>query len=239
MKPRVLSFATWNVHGFVGADGRRDPARVAGVLRTLEADVIALQEVDSGARPEPDAFETLGPSPEFEAVAGPTLARAGGRYGNLLLTRHPVIDVARRDLSEPGLEPRGAIDALLDVGGARVRVLATHLGLQRRERARQAARLCAALDAPGRSAALVVLLGDLNEWRRPLRGTSVSPLVRRFARRSRQRTFPARAPLLALDRVLVDRRDAWLRSHVVADAAARAASDHLPLRADVRLADRS
>jgi endonuclease/exonuclease/phosphatase family metal-dependent hydrolase len=238
LTPLSLSLATWNVHGFVGADGLRDTARVAAVLRTLEADVIALQEVDDGVRPDSDTFESLAASLGFEALAGPTLARRGGRYGNLLLTRHPVLRVALHDLSEPGHEPRGAIDTLLEVGGARVRIIATHLGLRRRERARQASRLCAVLDESAGAAELIVLLGDINEWRRPLWSTGVAPLVARFARRSRRRTFPARAPLFALDRVLLDRGDAEVRSHVVAHAAARAASDHLPLRARVRLVRR-
>jgi endonuclease/exonuclease/phosphatase family metal-dependent hydrolase len=234
MTPLSLKVVTWNVHGFVGADGRRDPERAVAVLSELDADVIALQEVAAGA-PESDAFATLGPSLGYRAIAGPTLSQAGGGYGNLLLSRHPVERAERLDVSQPGCEPRGAIDAWLDVEGAPVRLLATHLGLSRRERARQAARLCGALDAQAEAACLTVLLGDLNEWRRPLRGTGLAPLVTRFAARSRAPTFPARVPLLALDRVLVDRREARLRPRVVGGVRARRASDHLPLSARVEL----
>ena len=233
MKPVSLHAVTWNVHGFVGADRRRDVPRIARVLRSLDADVFALQEVD--AHPDSDGFEALASELGYEAVAGPTLARSEGDYGNLLLTRHPLRAVERLDLSEPGVEPRGAIDARLDVGGADVRVIVTHLGLSRHERARQARRLCDSLDAASDDPALVVLLGDLNEWRRPLGRTGLAPLVRRFGRRSAQRTFPARAPLLALDRVLVDRAEARVRFQVERAAAARSASDHLPLRAQIDL----
>lgn len=235
--PLRLSVATWNVHGFVGADRRRDTERAVHVLRSLDADVIALQEVDAGRAGATDAFEALGPALGYTAIAGPTLVRGDVRYGNLLLCRPPVRRAAELDLSEPDAEPRGAIDAWLEVEGAPVRVMATHLGLGRGERARQALRLCDALDdgdaaAPPR---LRVLLGDLNEWQRPLSRSALAPLVSRFARRSRVRTFPARAPLLALDRVLVDRPEARMRARAIRGAAVRAASDHLPLRARIEL----
>ena len=233
MTPLSLTVVTWNVHGFVGSDGRRDPERVIAVLAELDADVIALQEVDAG--PDADAFATLGPSLGRQAIPGPTLSRAGGGYGNLLLCRRPVTRATQIDVSQSGYEPRGAIDAWLDVAGSPVRLLATHLGLARRERAHQAARLCDALDSGEQTARLVVLLGDLNEWRRPLRSTALAPLVTRFAARSRAPTFPSRVPLLALDRVLVDRRVARLRSRVVGGARARRASDHLPLWAHIEL----
>lgn len=236
MSAVALSVATWNVHGFVGADGRRDLPRVLEILRSLEADVIALQEVDAG-KGEVDAFETLGPELGLAAIAGPTLSRSGGPYGNLLLTRHPVRHLAKVDLSQPGCEPRGAIDACIEMEGMPVRVLATHLGLRRHERSRQALALCRALDLREKGARLRVLLGDLNEWMRPLGATGLAPLVRRFARRTRQRTFPARAPVFALDRVLVGGGDAVeLRARVVGGRRVRAASDHLAVRARIELA---
>lgn len=230
-----LSLVTWNVHGFVGSDGRRDARRVVELLRRLDADVIALQEVDASPGGS-DAFETLGPALGLTAIAGPTLTREGARYGNLLLSRHPVQRVRQIDLTQPDAEPRGAIDATIAPGAARVRVLATHLGLGAGERARQARGLCRALDRADHAPTdLDVLLGDLNEWRRPLSRTALAPLVARFPRRSRQRTFPARLPLLALDRVLVGRRDARLHQSVVANAAARRASDHLPLHVQLEI----
>jgi endonuclease/exonuclease/phosphatase family metal-dependent hydrolase len=138
-----------------------------------------------------------------------------------------VASLARIDLSEPGLEPRGALAARLETPAGPLRVVATHLGLGRRERRRQAARL---LEALGPLDALpTVLLGDLNEWlpgvlRRRLRGLLPGPAPR---------TFPTRRPVFALDRVFATPgcRVTDVRAH--ASPLARKASDHLPLVAEV------
>ncbi|WP_415914697.1 endonuclease/exonuclease/phosphatase family protein, partial [Paraburkholderia sp. J41] len=52
---RTLRFVTWNIHGAVGTDGVRAPGRIARVLQTLDADVVALQEVPLGGQRGNDA----------------------------------------------------------------------------------------------------------------------------------------------------------------------------------------
>lgn len=228
-----LDVVTWNVHGFVGRDGRRDPGRVARVLRDLDPDVAALQEVDGGRAAADDPFRAFHASLGLHAVAGPTLRRDDGHFGNLLLSRHPLERVERAELTLPGREPRGVIDAGIAIGGRSVRILTTHLGLRRRERARQVRRLCQILDE-GPESALSILLGDLNEWR-PFGGGGLAPLRARFRHCTTHRTFPAWTPVLALDRLLVDRLEARVQARVVRSRSARMASDHLPLRATVEL----
>ena len=44
---RILRVASYNVHGCLGWDGRRDVARIVRILREIDADVIGLQEVES------------------------------------------------------------------------------------------------------------------------------------------------------------------------------------------------
>jgi endonuclease/exonuclease/phosphatase family metal-dependent hydrolase len=44
-----LRIATYNIHRCRGIDGRTRPERIAAVLRSIDADVVALQEV-VGAR---------------------------------------------------------------------------------------------------------------------------------------------------------------------------------------------
>ena len=233
-----LTIASYNIHRCYGRDGRHDPARIAAVIEELGADVIALQEVESMPREEAgddqeglDQFEYLAAATGFGVVAAPTLLRHRAQYGNVLLTRHPVLDVRRIDLSVPGREPRSAIDADLDVGGRVVRVIATHFGLRAAERRQQVARLLEAL-ARDRDRVLI-LLGDFNEWL-PF-GPVLRAIEAHLGAGSAVRTFPARRPLFALDRIWVQPRAALATVRVHLSPRSRMASDHLPICAAVTL----
>jgi endonuclease/exonuclease/phosphatase family metal-dependent hydrolase len=229
----TIAAASYNVHRCIGRDGRHDPERVARVLRELDADVVALQEVSArrGRADDVDQCEHLARAAGMEAVRGPTLRSQRGEIGNALLTRLQLERLERIDLSQPKREPRGVIDVDLRAGPGSLRVLATHLGLRLSERRAQVETI---LDALGESPSeCTVLLGDMNDW------TLLRGAVRRFdawfGRSPTPRTFPAWRPLLALDRIWVRPRAALQEVTVHASRAAREASDHLPLRCVVRL----
>lgn len=224
--------ATYNIHRCVGGDRRRNAARLLGVLRGLRAEVIALQEVETlvGHGSEHDQFVYLAACLGMHAIAGPTMFRRDSTYGNALLSAYPVRSVRRHDLSVPGREPRGAVEAELLIEGRPVRVITTHLGLSGRERMGQCRTLARILET--RRSIPALLMGDFNEW---LPGTRPLKLLRRHATDHSRRTFPALAPVFALDRAFttpglrVETLEAWRQG----DAAR--ASDHLPLRLTVRV----
>lgn len=229
-----FSVASYNIHQCVGMDRRRDARRIASVIRDLDCDAIGLQEVDSRAGPHAESrqLDYLAHATGMEALAGSTILRHDGDYGNALLTRRPVLAVRRHDISFASREPRGALDVDLDVDGHRVRVIVTHLGLRPAER-RYQVKLLLKLLHPVEPGELVVALGDINEWLpigRPLRwlhGLLGCP--------PSQRTFPTWLPLLALDRVWVRPRSALLGVQTHAGRIARIASDHYPLKATIAL----
>jgi endonuclease/exonuclease/phosphatase family metal-dependent hydrolase len=227
-----IALASYNIHGCVGRDGRYDRARVLHVLKELQADVIALQEVETH-RGGLDLLSYLAEGTGTTALAGPTLALREGHFGNALLTRFPVANVERLDLTYHRREPRWALGADLDCGGGvKLRAVATHLGLGPRERRFQVRRLLKLFRTPRSWPA--VLMGDLNEWLlwgRPLRW-----LHAYFDRSPALATFPARLPLFALDRILVHPHGGLANVAVHATRAARVASDHLPLKAQLRFA---
>lgn len=224
---------SYNVHRCIGTDRRSDPDRIAAVLRELDADIIGLQEVDSAFRIGGgiDQVEYLSAATGLTGIAGPTLRNAQGHYGNALLTHSPVVAVRHLDLSVNGREPRGALDVDLDAGGHRMQVIVTHFGLRGTERRRQARRLLESVspetDHP------IFLMGDFNEWRP--RGGILRILQPHFGWSPFLRTFPSMRPIFALDRIWIRPAGALISVGVHRSPLARVASDHLPLRAVIRL----
>jgi endonuclease/exonuclease/phosphatase family metal-dependent hydrolase len=207
---------------------------VAAVIRQLGADVVALQEVSSRTpRHGVHQLEYLAEHTGLTPVSGPTLRSHQGDYGNALLTRLEVRGVSRFDLSVRGREPRGLLDVRLGAFGSTLRVCATHLGLGRGERREQVRRLLEHLARPHPDP--LVLLGDMNEWL-PVRGT-LHRVHQQLGPGRGARSFPARLPLLRLDRIWAQPHQALQAPRVHATPLAREASDHLPVLAAFRRGD--
>jgi len=232
--PEYLRIASYNIHRCVGGDGRTDVARVAQVIAEIGCDTIGLQEVDNQPN-QPGQHDSmqldfLAHLTAMQAFAGHTIVRHHGHFGNALLTRRPVLAVRQHSLSWGRSEPRGALEVDIDVAGHLVRVLITHLGLRPAERRFQVDMMLKLLhdfpiDQP------VLVLGDINEWLpmgRPLRW-----LHGVLGHVPAERSFPARFPIFALDRVWVRPRHNLLASGTHRSALARVASDHLPVKAIV------
>jgi endonuclease/exonuclease/phosphatase family metal-dependent hydrolase len=232
-RPGFFSVVSYNVHQCVGRDGRGDVGRIARVLSDLDAQLIGLQEVgtDLLGITASSQMEYLAQSTGLQAIAGMTFEKKTGPFGNVLLTGWQVLASRVHDLSVPGREPRGAIDAELDIAGHNVRVMVTHLGLRAAERRYQARRLLEILShGPHR---FVIMLGDINEWvlrSRPLRWFHV-----RFGTPPAPRTYPSWLPLFALDRIWVLPREVLLEVRTQNTPLTRIASDHLPVKALLRL----
>ncbi len=229
--PRSIRIATWNIHRAIGNDRRVDHGRIIGVLKEIDADVIALQEVAYRSAESDDVLSGYADAIAAEAVEGITLLDERGHYGNAVLTRLPVDGLRRHDISVAGREPRGAIELTVTCSTRRLRIVATHLGLRPGERRHQVDRLVPLFEDDSRG--VDILLGDLNEWF--LAGRPVRRLRRVFGPTPAPATFPARRPVAALDRIWVRPAAALHRLEVHRSPLARLASDHLPLLADLAL----
>lgn len=210
--------ATYNVHGCVGSDGRYSRERILNVLKELQADLIALQEIDCE-----DTLLWLADQMKLTGIAGPVLQHVGC-FGNGLLTNCLMEDIRLIDLTVQGQVPRGAIDVDLRCNGEVMQIIATHLGLRLHERRSQIQALLKQFQRRN-----CVLLGDINEWfllGRPLRWIRAM-----FGHSPALRTFPARSPVFALDRIWIRPPGSLIDIHTHRTKLSVVASDHLPLKA--------
>jgi endonuclease/exonuclease/phosphatase family metal-dependent hydrolase len=225
----LISAVSYNIHKCVGFDGRCDPARIGRIIQELNPDIVGLQEVssESNGRVESLQMKYLADLTGLVAIPGPTITKHNNEYGNVLLSRYPINSIRRLDLSVPGREPRGAIDAHIEIKDKLVRVIVSHLGLAADERRYQVNQLLAALN--GSDSSPVVIIMDHNEWF-PLR-QSLRLLHDRFGRPPRLPTFPSILPFLPHDRVWVQPLKALVKVQRYLTPLTRIASDHLPLKA--------
>jgi endonuclease/exonuclease/phosphatase family metal-dependent hydrolase len=228
---RPIRVVSYNVHACIGADGEFAPQRVCEVLHKLRADFIGIQELEDRTIGNERVSEYLARNLGMHACHGATLKRRDAHYGNLLLSSQPPARTRMHDISMPGREPRGVIEAEFEMFQCCIRLLVTHFGLRARERRRQVDDVLR-IAADGQ-ADVDVLLGDFNEWRPG--SYAVGMLKERFGTVPRLRTWPARRPVLPLDSICIAPPGARTTIDVVKSSAARQASDHLPLVCDLRL----
>lgn len=222
---------TWNIHGGVGPDRRFDLARVLDLVRRHDPDILAVQEVDSRHTTEDDeAFAVLSQALGKHAAESRLITAPDGDYGHMVISRWPISNTTYHDISLTGREPRAAIETTAETPFGPLHIVSAHLGLSFRERRHQSEVLAAvSRRGPPRS----VTLGDFNDW--VWHGSVQKALADLLPARSHFKTWPASCPLFALDRVYCRPSKMLVRSWT--DSEARKASDHLPVIAELDLAN--
>ncbi len=232
----MIRVASYNIQKSIGTDFRRQPDRIVQILNALDADLIALQEVDRrfGSRRAALPAELIEAETPYRAIRFGIRPQSLGWHGNVLLVRKDVEVIARTTLTLPALEPRGAVMADLGIRGERLRVVGMHLGLVGLWRKRQALALIQQLDAID-DVLPTVMMGDLNEW------TLEGGCLRHFAADHHVSapgpSFPSVRPTLNFDRIISTRDIEVVHAGVHDTVYSRKASDHLPVWAELRIID--
>lgn len=237
---RSFRVVTYNIHKARGMDGRVNIQRILRVLRELEADVIALQEVVNHEDRSPEEHQACYLADElgFHYTVGETRKHREAAYGNVTLSRWKFERVHKIDLSVEGREPRGALRTDVRVGGHLVHIFNVHLGTAARERKSQARmideHLLKAVDVSGPR----VILGDFNDWAHGLVTETLSNEfhltdLKRFLPHTR--AYPALLPLLHLDHIYFDHHLTVEKAFFHRNRSSLLASDHLPLVATFHL----
>ncbi len=237
-----LRVVTYNVHKCRGLDRRVRPARIVEVLREINADIIALQEVLSlqGALREKDQARFISEELEMHCAIGGTRVHKGAQYGNVVLSRLPLLETRNYDITVRGREERGCMRADISANGSGLlHVFNVHLGTAFIERRHQGRKLVnEAILNNGELSGSRIMLGDFNEWTRGLTTRLLashltSADIRAHLKRSK--TYPWLLPLMHLDHIYFDDTLDLERLTLHKSRVALVASDHLPLVADFRI----
>lgn len=250
-RPGDVRLLTYNIQWGKGADGVYDLDRIAARLRQIDADVVILNEVDvnwgrSGHVDQP-AHIVRRTDYEYYYFGVALSTRASGirgpsRYGNLLLSRFPIVAVETVALpGGVGREPRSAVVATIDVHGEPFVVAGTHLGLHAGDRMRQVETILGAVQRAAKADALAVILGDFNA--RPtapeiqrITGFPEKPGAgfvdaQKAAGRKDELTFPFPEPYARIDYIFLS--PSLADGLVDAGPLPLPGSDHFPVIADV------
>ncbi len=244
--PLNLRVVSWNVHKCTGGlDRRYDPLRVAKVLAAAEPDIVLLQEVaQNGSRyrfeRQVDVLGDLLGLPHRSYFVNVRFGSRRGEYGNAILTRAHIVSTENVDLTLPRRKARSVLHTelrlALPTGGTRtLHAFNLHLGLGEKERREQLRRLLAS--RPMHAIHLrtpTIVAGDFNDVYGTLGRRLLEPEGFRGPGRP-LRTFPAWAPVRALDSFYVRGDCEVLAVTRPRTKGARTASDHLPLIAGLQV----
>jgi len=243
-----LKALTVNIHkGFSFLNSRFVLDELRDAVRHVGADIMCLQEVLGAHAAHARRFFDWPDMPQYEYLAdsiwhnyayGKNAVYPEGNHGNALLSKFPIVRHENLDITQQGDENRGLLHCVLDTGIARkLHVVCVHLGLSEAHRRAQLELLEACVIRRIPDDAPLIVAGDFNDWRlrahcfmatRGFYEVFVAALGRLA------RTFPARWPLLQLDRIYVRNANAH-QPHVLSRRPWSHLSDHAPLAAEIEI----
>jgi endonuclease/exonuclease/phosphatase family metal-dependent hydrolase len=217
-------------------------------IHSVSADVVFLQEVlGEHARhakrhlnwPDASQYEYLADTIWPQFAYGQNAVYPHGHHGNALLSKFPILGHENRDVSIDGHEERGMLHCVIAIPQRAVEVhaICVHLGLREAHRQRQLDLLHEIIEREVPADAPLIVAGDFNDWRRrghPLLERSGLHEVFLEAHGRLAATFPARWPLLPLDRIYLRNARAH-EPHVLSSRPWSHLSDHVPLFVGVEL----
>ena len=222
---------SYNIRGQAALYGSAHLERIASVIRAVDPDVVALQEVHRGTWKSRyrDQLAEISERTGLRAAFGASIDLGRGHYGNAVLTRGEILHTVVHPLPGGG-EARTMLEALVELEGGVLTVYSTHLAAWgfwgRRTRVRQAAR---AARIVRRSRIPFILAGDFNSepsTRELAWFEKDTRLISCFSAPSATH----RVTRQCLDYIFVDRRWEIENARVIAEGP----SDHWPIIAELR-----
>ncbi len=250
MENPPISVVTYNIHkGFSQFNRRMMMHELRQQLRALSPDIVFLQEVQGRNRRHAKQIDDWPQKPQHSFLAedvwqsayGHNVVNGLGHYGNAILSRFPIADVFNQDVTHLRFERRGLLHCTVELSSCAVPVhcVCVHLSLFARSRRRQMDALSVYLEEIAEADSPLIVAGDFNDWRNEADRLLAERLglCEVFAGSDGEpgRSFPARLPLLRLDRIYV--RGLSVRSaQVHVGGPWSKISDHAALSAQLELA---
>jgi endonuclease/exonuclease/phosphatase family metal-dependent hydrolase len=244
-RPWRLRIATYNIHKGRGWDRRVRPDRILEVLSQIDADIVALQEVAciEGKGRQRNQAQYVAEELGYFVEIGKTRRYRGGSCGNVVLSRFPFEQVWKYNISTRIHERRGCLrtDVRLPQGEL-LHLFNVHLGPFFFERRRQARNIFdrQIVNHEG-LAGMKIVLGDFNEWTKGLASRLFGSHFQCAGTKptlNGESSYPGPMPLLNLDHIYFDRSFKLEDLAIHRSRTALAASDHLPLVAELSVRDR-
>ncbi len=236
----AIKVLTLNTHQGFGARRRRSALlRIRDALRVADSDLVFLQEVGvaHGSETPLEQYEVLADSVWPQHAYGRNAVKTRGHHGNAVLSKYPIVSWENVDASVGTSEPRGLLHSILRIPGTTIplHAICVHLALRESHRVQQVGRLLELVADRIPHGAPIVIAGDFNDWQeranlRMLRDGAFEE-VNASTNGRPARTYPARLPVLRLDRIYV--RNLRHRPLNVPRRPWAALSDHVPLAAEV------
>ncbi|MPY89450.1 MAG: hypothetical protein GEU99_16175 [Luteitalea sp.] len=221
---RILSY---NIKRGYGMDSKTDIGRAAAVINRLKPDLVALQEVDVGVRRSGWVDQTveLGRLTQTTPFFAEFMDHDGGKYGQGLLSRLPVLQVRRIPLPDGQEEPRASAVMRVRAFGEELTIACVHFYRTEEDRLAQARALVAAMaDVEGP----VVLAGDFNSRRGDPVMTLIEQSFESPVKQGPPNTFRSDNPRTEIDFIAFRPKDAFtVKEYRVVSAPV--VSDHLPV----------
>ncbi len=230
----AIRVATYNIRKCVGLDRKRSPERTLEVLNQIDADIIALQEADRrfGSRNACLPAQLIADTTPWQHVDFKVRESGIGWHGNAILLRREFDVRHAQPLDLPMLEPRGAVEAVVQARGRLIRIIGVHLDISGLWRRRQIRALLLHLEHVTHHMPTIIM-GDFNQWSD--RGALSEFAFHHHRIIKTPKSFHSAKPVAQLDRIIIS-HDVDLRdqgAHV--SPLSERASDHLPIWAELAI----
>lgn len=252
----TLKIISYNIHkGFSSGNRRFVLDGIKSCIEPLNANLVFLQEVvgehDRHAVrvanwPNQSQFEFLADKIWPHFAYGKNAVYTSGHHGNAILSAFPITSWSNLNISTNKFENRGLLHTVINLqtetsssaSSIDMHCFCVHLNLLQGGRNRQIEMIAKTIEREVAEDAPFILAGDFNDWRKQVTPCLAARLGAREVFLSSNgnyaKTYPARSPLLCLDRIYV-RGLKIIEVRELTDFGSKQLSDHLPLYAEVIL----